>query len=469
MTDDASEGDEGIPELDPNGQLFSLLGAPDRDRCPGARPVVAVDEDDDQAYIDEVQSLCVAAPRLVRRGAFHGNWAELHDSLAFVPRDPLATLAQRFEDARPIVLHDALPDDALDAALGPSSTDTWYDALREEGGLDELLEARAFVLGPEFRSTGARTPAVPDERDIASTGIAWRAPSGRPTRGPSEVDDFWVKTQRLSTHEDDASVRVRLSFGREVEDDASRDRARHGLVSELAARLFPEAAAIQADSEIPGLIGDWIGGRPLFTQAIAYWNAPGGGALFHHDAFDEPARGSQRGVLYAQLTGSTAWIALSIEDLHARVTEFLELMADGTFPWLVEGRFGGGGGVEDLLDLARDRGRALAELAKPGSGALGPVVDQGPEFTSLLAIAGHAYVLGPGDVIVLPNHGLERTCMHSVFCADEEVAFSLSLAIRDGSSPAGGGHGRRGGGRRGRGRRRGGRGRGPGSSRRRRR
>ncbi|MEM9382656.1 MAG: hypothetical protein AAGB93_22070 [Planctomycetota bacterium] len=469
MTDDRDGGDAEVPELDPDGQLFALLGAPDRDRCPGARPVVSVDEGDDRAYIDEAQSVCVAAPRLVRRGAFHGDWVELHDAFAFVPRDPLATLAQRFEEARPIVLHDALPDEALDAAAGSGSTDAWYEVLREPGGLSDLLEDRARSIGPEFRATGVREPAARDERDVESIGVAWRAPAGRPTRGPAEVDDLWAKAQRLSTHPDDASVRVRLSFGREIEDDASRDRTRHGLVAELAARLFPEAAAIHADSELTGLLGEWIGGRPLFTQAIAYWNAPGGGALFHHDAFDEPPRGSQRGVLYAQLTGSTAWLALSIQDLRARAAEFLELLAEGTFPWLVEERFGGAEGVRELLALARDADRGLAELALPGSGRLGSVVDQGPEFTSLLADAGHAYVLGPGDLIVLPNHGLARTCMHSVFCAEEDVGFSLSLAIRDAARDAGSGpRGARGGRRRARGRRRGS-GRGPGSSRRRRR
>ena len=56
-----------IPEPDPNGLLAELLGAPDRDRCPGARPVVAVSEDDPAAFIAEVQERCVAAPRLRRQ------------------------------------------------------------------------------------------------------------------------------------------------------------------------------------------------------------------------------------------------------------------------------------------------------------------------------------------------------------------------------------------------------------------
>jgi hypothetical protein len=62
-------------------------------------------------------------------------------------------------------------------------------------------------------------------------------------------------------------------------------------------------------------------------------------------------------------------------------------------------------------------------------------VNRGPEFTAWLADAGHAALLGPGDAILLPNHGLRRTAMHSVFCAGEEVAYGLSLAIRSDREP----------------------------------
>ncbi len=72
----------------------------------------------------------------------------------------------------------------------------------------------------------------------------------------------------------------------------------------------------------------------------------------------------------------------------------------------------------------------VQEPGHPGCGALGALVNRGPEFTGWLALHGHAAFLGPGDAILLPNHGLDRTCMHSVFCAGEERAFSLSVAVR---------------------------------------
>jgi hypothetical protein len=89
-----------------------------------------------------------------------------------------------------------------------------------------------------------------------------------------------------------------------------------------------------------------------------------------------------------------------------------------------------------LRALARDRARATAELALPGQGVLGPLVNRGPEFTSFLADAGHASVLAAGDAIVLPNRGLRATCLHSVFCASDEIGYSLSMALRpDRESP----------------------------------
>jgi hypothetical protein len=73
----------------------------------------------------------------------------------------------------------------------------------------------------------------------------------------------------------------------------------------------------------------------------------------------------------------------------------------------------------------------LHELARPDCGILGPLVNRGPEVTCMVADAGHAVLLGPGDVLLLPNHGLERTAMHSVFHGGGEIAYGLSFALRE--------------------------------------
>jgi hypothetical protein len=175
----------------------------------------------------------------------------------------------------------------------------------------------------------------------------------------------------------------------------------------------------------------------LFTQHIAYWNGPEGGASFHHDAFAEDADAvagvGQLGVCYVQLSGSTAWLALSIADLGSRVREFAESLAEGALPWVRAQLFPGARWAR-FEALVADDGALVTELALPGCGELGPLVNRGPEFTSFLADAGHAWILDPGDAILLPNHGLEhgleRTAMHSVFCAGDETGYALSLAIR---------------------------------------
>lgn len=460
------DGNPAEPEIEdpaPGGLLAELLGAPDRDRCPGARPVVAVSEDDPAAYIAEVQERCVAAPRLQRRGQHHGDWAELADPLAFFPPEPLPLLAKRWEEARPIVLHDVLSDEVMELVR----TDARLSALSSSGGLRTWAAEREAHLSPDFTTLESDAAApLADERDVERIAFAWNGEGGPP------VSDLWIKSQSLSTHPEDASLRVRFSAGAEITDDASRDGHRHRLVAQLAERFVPELAALHRDGELKALLGEWLRARPLLTQAICYWNAPGGGALFHHDAFDEPASGRQRGVLYAQLSGATAWLALSLDDLVTRVREFVEPLE----PAEVAEICGAPGEAKRLGGLLASDERLKEELAAPGCGRLAPLVNLGPQFTGFLADAGHGFIVSEGDVMVLPNHGLQNTCMHSVFCAAEEPAFSLSLAIRDaeGAGESRGARNRRGRRRAGRGggrRKQGRRGRrgsprgGPGSSR----
>ena len=474
------DGDEGAeppePEpierdLDPDSDLGEILGAADRDRCPGARPVVSVSEVDDPGYIEDVRAWTRRAVTLERRGRHLGHLAELDDELMFAPREPLQVWARRFAESRPIVLHGALPEGVFE---GGAPTADAFERIAAEGSLGPLLEARGAALGPDFRDLGAGMPlggrVGDDARDVAAQTIGWREPD--PEKPSRSRDDFWIKLQRLSDFEGDASMRVRVSFGREVDDDASRDLPGHRLVGKLAERLFPELAALHRDEELRGLLHEWIKGRPLLTQSIAYWNAPGGGALMHHDAFDEPDEGRQRGVLYAQVTGATAWLAASTEDVVARLEEFAEFAREGALEDRAQALFGGPERYAEFLEVCRSPRRIRAELAQPTSGVIGPVLHGSADFVALLADAGHAFVLEPGDVAVLPNGGLESTCMHSVFCASDGPGLAFSLAIREatGGAGRGGGSGARRGGRgrgasgRGRGRRRRGRGR-PGSTR----
>jgi hypothetical protein len=115
---------------------------------------------------------------------------------------------------------------------------------------------------------------------------------------------------------------------------------------------------------------------------------------------------------------------VSTDALCNAVREFAALLRAGAMPWVSQ--------VVDqhMLSLVDDDERLRTELALPGCGALHALVERGPEFTNLLAERGHAFLLEAGDGILLPNRGLHSTCMHSVWCAGDEVAYSLSMALR---------------------------------------
>jgi len=419
----------------PDPSLFEeILLAPDRDHCPGAAPVVSYRPDDDPVYLAAIERNARARVELRRRGRWHGHLAELDEGvLGRRPEAPrLAVWSQRWHTARPIVWRGLVPPEQRDGAeLGARRR--LHDELKQEGGLRRFVNARRAELEPHFRVSGRTGRAHDPERDIERVGLTWVLD---PEKAHSpRVKDLWLKSAWLSTHDADESLRMRLSFGREPDDDASPDLRRHLRVSELAAILLPEVELVHEHPDLAGVLADFVGGDVFFTQHIAYWNAPEGGALFHHDAFHEDVLGGQRGVCYVQWTGASAWLALSIEDLARRVIELAELLSAGDLPDMRRELFPA---EQDFLELERVCGkleRVLGELARPGCGRLAPVVNRGPEFTALLADAGHACLLHPGDALILPNHGPLRTAMHAVFCAGQEPGYGISMAIRERHPP----------------------------------
>jgi hypothetical protein len=412
----------------PAGTLGAILADPERDAGSGARPVVAVREQEEPEYLAAVEEREVARVALTRRGSWHGEWAELDPASTTVRAGDAP--AMRWHAARPIVLHGIAARELPAFADRIGEARALPDRLEEKGGLRRFLAACSAELEPAFQVLPGRAKLFDPERDLERVEIASVAPLGRGRK----VDDLWVKSAWLSTFEDDASMRLRFAFGRERDDDASGDLLRHRLVADLGARVLPECALVAANPELAGAVERLIGERPLFTQPIAYWNAVEGGALFHHDAFqedEEAARGpGQLGVCYLQLAGRTAWLALSIADLAARVRELAEGFLAGELPWVHAQLFPDAAARARLAELAEDEALLAEELAKPACGSLCGLVNRGPEFTAWLADAGHAAILAPGDAILLPNHGLSRTAMHSVFCAGDDTAYGLSFAIR---------------------------------------
>ena len=87
-------------------------------------------------------------------------------------------------------------------------------------------------------------------------------------------------------------------------------------------------------------------------------------------------------------------------------------------------------GLEPLHPIRTDEELLREELGKPGSGKFASLVNLGPSFTAWLADSGHACILRAGDGIMLPNHGVHHTCMHSVFCVSDHTTYGISTAIR---------------------------------------
>jgi hypothetical protein len=396
------------PGPPPPGLFRDVVLDPERDVVPDALPLVSLRADDDPDYLREVRRRARAEIELRRRGVAHGVLAVL---------EPAGLLPPRGRRRRREVQALFLPQ----AAAPPPGLAALSRALRgrlERGELGAWLAERGVTV------VDPRAPLFDAERDLARAVVA-----------PELGADLWLKAGRLSTHAADRSLRLRVSFGHEEEDDASRDEPRHRAVARLGRDLLPGAAALLDAPELFAALSR-VAERELYaTQGIAYWNAPEGGARFHHDAFhgdgaEETGAGGQRGVLYWQATGSTLWLALSIEDLAARVRELLGWLVEGEPAWLRAEVAPSAADLERLQEVAARRDVLLHELARPGCGILGPIVD-GPVFTALLADAGHALLLEPGDALLLPNHGLERTAMHSVFHAGGDVAYGLSCALRE--------------------------------------
>ncbi|MEZ5974796.1 MAG: hypothetical protein R3E96_08110 [Planctomycetota bacterium] len=303
----------------PDGLLADLLLAPDRADAPGQTPITALTGEESEEELAPYRPWILETIELERRGVLHGAWLHWRDEArASVPPAPVPAIwSKLWHEAEPIPLPGWAPP------VPREQCETWHAMLREPAGLRRLLGERQTALGADF-APGRDLVRVDRDRDLARQSI------GR-------EGDLWVKVGRLSTFEGDASLRVRHSFGHEVHDDASRDIERHRAVTEIARRLWPFVGRLPEADEWSQRLADWIGGPVLRTQHIVYFNAPNGGALWHHDGFDEPKpAGGAVCSTCLQLSGRTAWLACSIDSLARRVREFLEILEQGDLPWVMD-------------------------------------------------------------------------------------------------------------------------------------
>ena len=399
--------------------LSEILGAADRDHCPGARPLVAYRAGDDPKHLALLRRRALRIVEVSRFGRLLLSVAELPESDMPGPildaSGRTERLQRRWRTARPIVLRGWIKP-LLEAER--VSIRRWTSVLRnlrKPATLRRFLQVR---LEPEALESTAQFDDA--ERDLEKFFV----------RGPVDGQRLWIKSATLTSPQTNTSGRVRFSFGAEGADDASADEAAHTRVSRLARTCLPVADRLAKSRAHTALLAQYLGAPVLLTQHIGYWNAPEGGALLHHDAFHEPARSRQRGVCYVQMSGATIWLALCTADLVRHTREFLAALVGGEAPWIVDDCFDGVKNFTRWMRRARGDRWLEDQLTSPGCGEFARLVNDSPEFLATLIDAGHAWRLEAGDAILLPNFGHRRTCLHAVWCAGKTAGAALSMAIR---------------------------------------
>jgi hypothetical protein len=265
-----------------------------------------------------------------------------------------------------------------------------FERLRRGGRfLDELEHALAG--DPDLRYAGStvdRADARQIERVFVDAGPG-DAPRAR---------DLWAMLAWIADDQHDRSLRIRFSSGKEqLEEWQLQSESTAAWADEFAARAFPECRAVTGCAPLQRRLGALLQRPFRLSERIVYNNAPGGGAVFHHDA--EPA---QLGVAFSQLDGHTAWFALARPRLAALLVR--------------------AGHCADLP-------RALAALDRGGDARIWHVLNRDVAFARRLSAHGAMFLLRPGDGILLPSHGTELCCWHSVFALGSRPSLAHSYGV----------------------------------------
>ena len=240
--------------------------------------------------------------------------------------------------------------------------------------------------------------------------------------GETLAEDLWVKISWLSFYENEASLRFRFSFGTDHIEDVAADAARQEYAAALTDAIFPESRAITENQKISQKLCEILNcGTLRFVERIIYFNSPSGGAYFHHDM----ERG-HAGVIYAQLSGSTFWLALPKFKLAQEIITFVETCElHKSWPISVDHA------MQTQISGLCDNSHELAEeLETFTNNALIHLINECEEFVQQLIENQHGRLLHAGDVLLLPQSSQDDCCWHTVFNLGDESGQALSFAIR---------------------------------------
>lgn len=309
----------------------------------------------------------------------------------------------RADDVDPVRAWDAAEAVHLPGALRPAMSDHRV-GIRRAGRLfsrvrtGEMLEE---YVSRQLRSHGSLTSVgasldLGDDREIEKVHVVER-------RRGAVHDDLYAKLSWISHDEHDHSLRIRFSFGSERLDEWHTDAERAEAADRLAGAVFPECELLAKHRGILDFLRRRVGTPVRLSERIVFSNAPGGGAVFHHDA-----EVGQLGVVYAQLAGRTAWLAVP----KRRLADDLRALASPAL----------------RRALSSDE-EALRAMDAGDSKPLERLLNRTPALVARIAARGDCHVLEPGDALLLPSHSADDATWHSVFALGRAASLAHSFGI----------------------------------------
>ncbi len=357
----------------------------------------------------------VAEPVWLGRRGYSVVWAGQRGRAAM---PDAATIQQRWDAGQGVVLPAFLRPGLARYREDLMSSKALVERVQQGEEIAALFDAEPYLsrLSPSFELLAASVDEG-DEQEIET--LEFDALEG----GELAVEGLWVKASWLSFDDTDASLRFRFSFGIAGYEDVAADFARQDYAARLTEALFPESALVSGSAELASLLQQLLGvDEVAYVERIVYFNAPNGGAQMHQDV----ERG-HAGVVYAQLSGMTAWFALSKRELIREIERF---MARPDAQALLLGELADAAQWETLLAWCATPQRLSQMLDERDNEPLEVLINRLPAFARQLLEAGYASILKPGDVMLLPQQSMEHCAWHSVYCVGDEVGEALSFAIR---------------------------------------
>ncbi|MDQ7057247.1 MAG: hypothetical protein Q9N62_01785 [Ghiorsea sp.] len=133
------------------------------------------------------------------------------------------------------------------------------------------------------------------------------------------------------------------------------------------------------------------------------------------------------GVVFAQLSGSTFWLALAKPKLMDEVIVFV---TNAENKQAIASVLPQANNQQMLKKLCDKRGDLRCYMEEPDHELVEALIDRCPEFIAHLVAQGYSHTLQTGDVLLLPQRDLDNCVWHSVFTLGDTPGEALSFAVR---------------------------------------